>query len=99
MLQSKFGARVQELTLFGSRARGDAREDSDVDVLVVIDELSEPERGDVFGLAWSAGMEGDEYVVLAPIPYSTAQARELRHRKKRLMREIAEHGVELWGSL
>lgn len=99
MLEARFGARVQELTLFGSRARGDAREDSDVDVLVVVDELSEPERGEVFGLAWSAGMGGDEYVVLAPIPYSTAQARELRRREKRLMREIAEHGVPLWSSL
>jgi hypothetical protein len=96
-LRSRFGERLQEFTLFGSRARGDAREDSDVDVLVVIDQLSERERGEVFDLAWSAGMGGDEYVVLAPIPYSTAQARELRSREKRLMREIANHGVPLWG--
>jgi predicted nucleotidyltransferase len=96
-LRSRFGERLQELTLFGSRARGDAREDSDVDVLVVIDQLSERERGEVFDLAWSAGMSGDEYVVVAPIPYSTAQARELRSREKRLMREIADHGVPLGG--
>jgi uncharacterized protein len=96
-LRSKFGRRLQEVTLFGSRARGDAREESDVDVLVVIDELSERERGEVFGLAWSAGMQGDEYVVLAPIPYSTAQAGELRGREKRLMREIAHDGVPLRG--
>src|SRR5687768_1220114 len=57
-LRSKFGRRLREVTLFGSRARGDAREDSDVDVLVVIDELSERERGEVFDLAWSAGMQG-----------------------------------------
>jgi hypothetical protein len=96
-LRSRFGRRLQEVTLFGSRARGDAREDSDVDVLVVIDELSERERGEVFDLAWSAGIQGDEYVVLAPIPYSTAQAGELRRREKRLMREIAHHGVPLRG--
>jgi hypothetical protein len=96
-LRSTFGSRLQEVTLFGSRARGDAREDSDVDVLVVIDELSERERGEVFDLAWSASIRGDEYVVLAPIPYSTAQACELRRREKRLMREIAHHGVPLRG--
>jgi hypothetical protein len=50
----------------------------------------------VFDLAWSAGMAGDEYVVLAPILYSTVQATELRRREKRLMREIDDHGVPLW---
>lgn len=95
-LHSRFGERLREITLFGSRARGDAREDSDVDLLVVIDELSEQERGEVFDHAWSAGMAGEEYVVLAPIPYSSAQAGELRRRERRLMREIDDHGVPLW---
>jgi predicted nucleotidyltransferase len=39
-LDRLFGTRVRELRLFGSRARGDARPDSDVDVLVVLDEVT-----------------------------------------------------------
>lgn len=35
-LQRVYGDRLAELVLFGSRARGDARQDSDVDVLVVL---------------------------------------------------------------
>lgn len=35
-LREKLGERVEEIILFGSRARGDAREDSDYDVLVVV---------------------------------------------------------------
>jgi predicted nucleotidyltransferase len=31
-----FGAQFERMVLFGSRARGDAREDSDIDVLVVL---------------------------------------------------------------
>jgi hypothetical protein len=50
--------------------------------LVVVDALSERERGEVFDLAWHAAMAGDDYVVLAPIPYSTAHASELRAREK-----------------
>jgi len=34
--ESIFGDRLLKVILFGSRARGDAREDSDIDVLVVL---------------------------------------------------------------
>lgn len=37
-LRKIYGPRLQHLILFGSRARGDARPDSDVDVLVVLEE-------------------------------------------------------------
>lgn len=39
-LSERFGARVSELCLFGSRARGEGHEESDLDVLVAIDELT-----------------------------------------------------------
>jgi len=39
-LRETVGARLDALWLFGSRARGDARPDSDYDLLVVVDEVS-----------------------------------------------------------
>lgn len=44
LLERRFGARLLELVLFGSYATGSAHEDSDVDVLVVIEELTAAER-------------------------------------------------------
>ncbi|MCX5953963.1 MAG: nucleotidyltransferase domain-containing protein [Cyanobacteria bacterium] len=35
---------VQSLVLFGSRARGDARADSDLDLLIIVRDLLTPER-------------------------------------------------------
>ncbi len=35
-LESLYGDRLVKLVLFGSRARGDARPDSDIDVLIVL---------------------------------------------------------------
>ena len=36
-LQATFGERLKQVILFGSRARGDADEDSDYDVLVLLE--------------------------------------------------------------
>ncbi|MCC7045399.1 MAG: nucleotidyltransferase domain-containing protein [Alphaproteobacteria bacterium] len=36
-LESIYGSRLRQLILFGSRARGDAREDSDIDLMIVLD--------------------------------------------------------------
>jgi predicted nucleotidyltransferase len=44
-LRVTFGERLRDVRLFGSYARGEADEDSDVDVLIVIDELTNLEIG------------------------------------------------------
>ena len=36
-LQELYGPRLAKLVLFGSRARGDAEPDSDIDVMIVLD--------------------------------------------------------------
>lgn len=38
LLRDRLGPRVKQVILFGSQARGDARDGSDYDVLVVVDE-------------------------------------------------------------
>jgi len=45
ILRDNFGSSFKELWLFGSRARGDARDDSDYDMLVVVEgDLAELKR-------------------------------------------------------
>jgi predicted nucleotidyltransferase len=38
LVRSRLGERVRKIILFGSRARGEARPDSDYDVVVIVDQ-------------------------------------------------------------
>jgi predicted nucleotidyltransferase len=92
-LDARFGRRLREVVLFGSHARGTATEESDVDVLVVVDDLNEREHREVFGLAYDVDSTSTEWVGLAPLAYSSAQAAELRSRERLLFRDIEREGV------
>ena len=95
-LQSRFGPRLLEFVLFGSYARGTAREDSDVDVLVVVAGLTETERVAVMDLAYdSDAAERESWVGLCPLVFSQAQAAELRSRERLLFRDVDTEGIRL----
>jgi predicted nucleotidyltransferase len=90
-LDKTYGARIDRVVLFGSRARGDARPDSDYDVAVF---LKEPES------FWrESGRLAD---IETDILYDTGaviNALPLRAGLDReddvLMRELARNGLEL----
>lgn len=94
-LSARFGGRLREVVLFGSHARGEAHEESDVDVLVVVDDLTESERSVVFGLAYDVDAAQPEWLGLSPLAYSTEQVAELHRREKLLFRDIAREGIRL----
>lgn len=86
-----FGRRLYDLVLFGSFARGEAREDSDVDVLVLVDDLTQAELGVVATIASEHGLAYG--VALAPLPMATDHFRELATAGRALAREIERDGA------
>ena len=87
---------MRETVLFGSYATGQAHEESDVDVLVVVDGLTEQERRDVMDAAYdAAAADRDAWVSISPLPYSIEQVTDLRSRERRLLRDIDACGVRL----
>jgi predicted nucleotidyltransferase len=60
---------VRRLIVYGSRALGQAREDSDLDVLVLADDAGYETRNRVGDLAWEVGFEAGmliQPVVMTP---------------------------------
>ena len=53
---------------FGSRARGDAARESDLDVCVVVDRLDEQRDREIIGIAWEVGFAHD--VVISTLTFS-----------------------------
>jgi predicted nucleotidyltransferase len=81
------------MRLFGSYASGEATEDSDVDVLVLVDGLTDLEIGEVSGLATPVMLATG--VPLAPLPMSTERLQALRDGERLLARVLDEEGLPL----
>ena len=81
------------LRSFGSHARGEATEDSDVDVLVVIDGLTDMEigvaAGEVAPVIIATGLS------LAPLPLSTERLQAMRQSERLLARNLDAEGIRL----
>jgi predicted nucleotidyltransferase len=86
-----YGERLERVVLFGSRARGNAREDSDYDVAVFIKDLG-PFWEEVDRLVdVEADLLCDTGVVINSMPYRAGAY----HDVTSLMREIRREGVDL----
>ena len=92
-VRARFAGRVRELALFGSRARGEGTSESDLDVVVVVDDLTGGEAREIGHAAGDALTHHD--VLLSPFAVSHARMTELRDRERLIASEIARDAVPL----
>ena len=84
---------VHRIELFGSRARGDAEPDSDMDVLVIVDDLTEKDEDYISECAWEAGFESG--VVVVPVVFSRLEWENGPERYSLLAEAVKSDGVYL----
>lgn len=82
---------VREVRLFGSRARGEVDESSDLDLYVETEPLTREQRRLISDVAWEVGFERD--VVVAPLVLDRGEAEEEAFRASSLFKAIKEEGV------
>lgn len=92
-VRARFGARLQRLALFGSRARGEGHEESDLDVLVVVDDLTSSEAKEVAHVCGDLLTRHD--VIVSAFTAATAHFEHMRARERRIVREIERDGIPL----
>jgi len=84
---------VNQIILFGSRARGDAEPDSDMDVLVIVENKTDEVEDFVSNCAWEAGVYSG--IVICPIVYSAEEWFNSPIQHSLLAKSIESEGMSL----
>lgn len=92
-VRQRFDGQVASAFLFGSRARGDAEADSDMDVLVVISGAGPEIRREIRHLAVEVWLEHGIYLSIRV--WSRAHYRKLEKLQTLLYRNIQRDGIDL----
>lgn len=79
--------------VFGSRARGDADEDSDLDVFLEVESLDRESRERIFDVTWEIGF--NNYLVISPLIVTREELENSPLRSAPIVRSIIEEGVRL----
>ena len=86
--------RIGNIRLFGSAARGDWQESSDVDVLIVLDAVHEDDRSWIAEHATRIGILGSG-ILVSTVTLRERDFEDLRRKERLFVREIEETGVPL----
>ncbi len=92
-LRRRFGNAVLDVRLFGSFARAQAHEDSDVDVAVVLEQVDRRTRGEVIDLATDVGLPLDLHI--SPTIFDRETWERWRRQERPLVMDIERDGVRL----
>jgi uncharacterized protein len=82
-----------DFRVFGSRARGDSDEDSDMDVFIEVESLDRETREKIFDVVWEVGF--DNYLVISPITCTRSEIEETPFRSSPILKNIYEEGQRI----
>ena len=83
--------RLVDFKIFGSRARGDADEYSDLDVFIEVEALDPALRDAISEIVWEVGYQN--YTVISPLVFTRDELENSPLRAAPIVKAIAEEGV------
>lgn len=89
------GPRLLDFRVFGSRAREDARPDSDLDVWILLDQEDRKTRSDILEIADDLMIESAYRIVPSPLVMGRERFERLAARELRLARDLMNEGIPL----
>ena len=92
LVRGHFGDRVGNVWLYGSAARGDWTEESDIDVLVLLHREEEGDMEWLVGTAYRIGLM-ERHLLLQPVMLTTAEFDRLVARERRFACDVLREGI------
>ncbi|MDA2935416.1 nucleotidyltransferase domain-containing protein [Acidobacteria bacterium AH-259-D05] len=90
-LAGLLGDQLESLRIFGSRARGDAESNSDLDVVILVRSLSRRQKRQILDLV--AELELEHLSPISVLVMSTDQFEQLKGRERRIALDIEKEGI------
>ncbi|HEC88190.1 MAG TPA: nucleotidyltransferase domain-containing protein [Thermoplasmata archaeon] len=87
----KYKDRIDTIILFGSVARGEAREDSDIDILIVTKEEDFRLRHILIGIAFDILLETEENISVKALSKNDFE----KHKNFSFLRNVISEGVKV----
>lgn len=94
-LKDRFPDVVSEITLFGSRARGENRSDSDIDLLIVLNTQDPQIKREVLDLAWDAMSAHDFKAFISPVVFFKKDYDRYRGWNSSFLENVSRDAVRL----
>jgi uncharacterized protein len=85
------GVPLSKIIVFGSRARGDAKPDSDLDVLVLVEHLPPSMRKIISHCAWEVGFEAG--ILIQTVVMTRDEAEHGPEQSSLLMLAVKDEGI------
>lgn len=81
------------MKLFGSKARGDADAESDIDVAIVIEDMDWEVEKSIYEICFYAGLEHDAFI--SPVVYSGYEISQGRTRSTPFFKHLEQEGIPI----
>jgi predicted nucleotidyltransferase len=94
-VRERMAHRVLDIRVFGSRSRGEARPDSDLDIIVLLDEASLRDRNEISDLGSDLLLSMDLPFPIAPRVMAKEHFERLKALERLFAAEIERDGIPL----
>jgi predicted nucleotidyltransferase len=82
-----------DFRVFGSRARGEADEYSDLDVFIEVESLNKELENKIYDITWEVGFEN--YIFISPLIFTRYEIENSPLRISPIVKNIIEEGIKV----
>lgn len=95
-LKNKFGSNIEQVILFGSKARGDWDSESDIDLLILTRYQNKRLANKVVDLAYDIEFEKNFPAFLSVLVWSKNQFKTFSNPDTSFVHNLKQEGLNLW---